>query len=136
MSAGDRLIPTETNPAIDTDPVIDKSLPPTPAVHPPPTGPTAAPAPPPANGDSNTNGDIPPQPKKGDKKHKSGADEKKALMERFQPPKDKKPTDLAQQKGDRWEKDPVTGGDVLLRDPKFEGQSLCNSIYHSILSNS
>ena len=47
--------------------------------------------------------------------------EKKELMEKFQPPKDAKPIDLAQQKGDRWAKDPVTGGMVLIRDPDFKG---------------
>lgn len=121
MSAGDRLIPTETNP------VIDKSLPPTPAVAPAPAAPlNGKPA---VNGDaadvhtdSNGVADTPPKPTKADK-HKSGQDEKKALMERFQPAKDKKPTDQAEQKGDRWAKDPVTGGDVLIRDPKLEGTS-------------
>ncbi|KAI0826298.1 hypothetical protein BC629DRAFT_1605012 [Irpex lacteus] len=119
MSASDRLIPTETNP------VIDKSLPPTPAVAPAAAAPlngkpvvnTDA-----SNGHTDSNGvaDTPPKPTKADK-HKSGQDEKKALMERFQPAKDKKPTDQAEQKGDRWAKDPVTGGDVLIRDPKLEG---------------
>lgn len=129
MSAGDRLIPTETNP------VIDKSLPPTPAVAPaaPATSGSAAAAPlnvkpavnsDAANGRTDSNGvaDSPPKPTKADK-HKSGQDEKKALMERFQPAKDKKPTDQAEQKGDGWAKDPVTGGDVLIRDPKLEGTS-------------
>ena len=50
-----------------------------------------------------------------------GKDEKKELMEKMQPPKGSKPIDLAQHKGDRWEKDPVTGGTVLIRDPDFKG---------------
>ena len=138
MSARDRLIPTETNP------IDDKSLPPTPAV--PPAGNTgkdpivAATAPngskssvpgvvgqPQGNeythGNSNDSADSPPQPTNTDK-DKSDKDEKKALMDRLQPPKGSKPTDLAQQKGDRWEKDPVTGGDVLIRDSKLKGNSL------------
>ena len=39
----------------------------------------------------------------------------------MQPPKGSKPIDLAQQKGDRWARDPVTGQDVLIRDPSFAG---------------
>ena len=74
---------------------------------------------------------LPPSPaaskdrkkdKKEDKKEKSkGADEKKELMERMQPPKGARPTDMAQQKGERWERDPTTGLEVLVKDPKFEG---------------
>ena len=57
----------------------------------------------------------PPTPKK------SGNAEKQEMMEKMQPPKGSKPIDLAQQKGDRWAKDPVTGQDVLIRDPSFKG---------------
>lgn len=60
-------------------------------------------------------------PAKGGKK--SGKDEKKELMEKMQPPKGSKPIDMATQKGDRWAKDPVTGQDVLIRDPSFKGAS-------------
>ena len=60
--------------------------------------------------------------KKKEKKEKNkGADEKKELMERMQPPKGARPTDMAQQKGDRWERDPTTGLEVLVKDLKFEG---------------
>lgn len=81
----------------------DKSLPPTPS-------PQAAPGP--------------------TRPTQSGAERKKELMERMQPPKGSRPTDAAQQKGDRWVKDPVTGQDVLLKDPKFKGTSL----HHTSLS--
>jgi hypothetical protein len=52
---------------------------------------------------------------------RSGADEKKEMMERLQPAKNAKATDAAQRKGDRWERDPTTGVDVLVKDPEFEG---------------
>ena len=48
-------------------------------------------------------------------------DEKKELMERMQPPKGTRPTDVAKQKGDKWVMDPATGEQVLLRHPRFEG---------------
>ncbi|KAI0074714.1 hypothetical protein K474DRAFT_1665159 [Panus rudis PR-1116 ss-1] len=85
----------------------DKSLPPTPGV--------------PADG-SASNGP--------DSAKRSKQDEKRELMERMQPPKDAKPIDLAKQKGDKWVKDPVTGQQVLLRNPQFEdfrGKGLDNA---------
>lgn len=108
---------------------VDKSLPPTPALG-------GAPSKPNENGVTNdgvhengrANGDattpsqpqqeqapVPPKPGK-----KSGQEEKKEMMEKMQP---SKPTDLAQQKGDRWAMDPVTGQDVLIRDLNFKGMS-------------
>ncbi|TFK47021.1 hypothetical protein OE88DRAFT_1666844 [Heliocybe sulcata] len=60
-----------------------------------------------------------PQPPPPEAQKKSGADEKREMMERLQPPKDSKPADKGKQKGDRWEKDPVTGLQVLVKDPKF-----------------
>lgn len=107
-SAPDRLIPTEDNPCRP-----DKSLPATPGPQP-----TAHPEP-----NTQVNG-TPPSVANANNtspKKKSGQDEKKELMERLQPPKDSKPTDMAQQKGDRWAKDPTTGGDVLIKDLEFEG---------------
>ena len=75
---------------------------------------------------------LPPEPEskkdkkkdKKDKKENKGADEKKELMQRMQPPKGARPTDMAQQKGERWERDPTTGLEVLVKDPKFEGAHL------------
>ncbi|THG95827.1 hypothetical protein EW026_g5890 [Hermanssonia centrifuga] len=91
MSSPDRLIPTEDNPTTLPNAMDnDKSLPATPGA----SSPT--------------------------KNNKSAADEKKELMERMQPPKGSRPLDAAQQKGDRWAKDPVTGQDVLIRDAKFK----------------
>lgn len=52
---------------------------------------------------------------------KTGKEEKKELMDRMQPGKGSSPLDMAQQKGDRWATDPVTGGEVLIRDPSFKG---------------
>lgn len=75
----------------------DKSLPPTPAAA-PPSGPPA-------------------------QAKKSGADEKREMMDRLQPPKDAKATDAGKQQGDRWAKDPTTGLDVLIKDPQFESAS-------------
>ena len=116
MSASDRLIPTETNPSSLED-MAQKSLPPTPAVA------TTKENPPATQGDqkqdSSDHRQPPPQP---GREKKSGADDKREWMERFQPPKDANPLDLGKQKGDRWAKDPVTGQDILIRDPKFEGK--------------
>lgn len=68
---------------------------------------------------------LPPTPAPGSgAQKKSGADKKKEIMERMQPAKGSRPTDAAQQKGDRWVKDPVTGQDILLKDPKFKGEVL------------
>jgi hypothetical protein len=129
MSAPDRLIPTETNP------VIDKSLPPTPAPLAAPGSIPAAPSDAHADGlNGNTNGvdgSAPPNAAKV----KSGQDEKKALMNRLQPPKGQKPTDLAQQKGDRWAKDPVTGGNVLIRDSTLEGHSSLVCCIYALITN-
>jgi hypothetical protein len=49
---------------------------------------------------------------------RSRADEKKEIMGRLGP--EGKPIDLAQQEGDRWVKDPTTGGQVLVKNPEFE----------------
>lgn len=73
----------------DGDVDKDKSLPPTPAVQPPPPR---------------------GQPKQ---------DDKKELMERMQPPKGSSPMDAAKQKGGKWVKDPVTGQTVLLKNPQM-----------------
>ena len=43
-------------------------------------------------------------------------------MERMQPPKGTKPIDTAKQKGDKWVRDPVTGQQVLLKNPQMKGQ--------------
>lgn len=79
---------------------FDKSLPPTPGVH-----------------DALKSNDIPPQ---GPRKPKTGAEQKKEMMDQLQPPKGTTPLDQAKQEGNRWEKDPTTGVDVLLKNPEFE----------------
>lgn len=85
--------------------LVDKSLPVTPAEAPAaPKTEVAAP-----------NGSPPKQPRK------SGAEEKKELMEKMQPSKGSRPVDMGKQKGDHWEKDPTTGLDVLIRDAQFKG---------------
>lgn len=140
VTAQDPLIPTEEHPGpLAQANVVDKSLPPTPAPGTiPPTvggsangtgnGHTNGGANGAANGEVNghATGKVPANttqpehastPAKPGKK--SGKDEKKELMERMQPPKGSKPIDVAQQKGDRWVRDPVTGQDVLIRDPTF-----------------
>lgn len=83
---------------------IDKALPPTPN---------------PAPGAPQRKQSAVPQPPAPAHEKKSGKDEKKELMDRMQP-NGSRPVDMAQQKGDRWEKDPTTGGDVLIRDPKIK----------------
>ncbi|GJE96327.1 C2 domain-containing protein [Phanerochaete sordida] len=138
-SANARLIPTEDDPSPlqGASPPIDKSLPPTPApgangtlngAHPngdtaaapaPPTNGTAN-APAPTNGAANAPTTTSETTQPAGKAKKSGKDEKKELMDKMQPPKGSKPIDAAQQKGDRWAKDPVTGGMVLIRDPDFK----------------
>ncbi|KAH8101901.1 hypothetical protein BXZ70DRAFT_932402 [Cristinia sonorae] len=59
---------------------------------------------------------LPPTP---GPRGKAPSDEKKELMERMQPPQGSRPIDLAKQKGDKWVTDPVTGDQVLLRNPQF-----------------
>jgi hypothetical protein len=133
--------------------LVDKSLPPTPAVGPATTAPnnvpgTAAPAVP-ANGNANNtsarsavpagvtnqtqpsqppglNGSTPSAPKptpNGDKAAANKKSEKQDLMNKMQPPKGSKPIDVADQKGEHWETDPVTGQKVLIRNLNFEGAS-------------
>ena len=82
-----------------------------------------------AANDADQDKSLPPTP--GQKKQ-SGSEEKQELMDRMQPPKGTRPTDLAKQKGDKWVKDPVTGEQVLLRNPKFEGTS-CDALLCSAL---
>jgi hypothetical protein len=43
------------------------------------------------------------------------------MMERLQPKG--KPIDAAQRKGERWELDPTTKQNVLIKDPSFERES-------------
>ena len=43
-------------------------------------------------------------------------------MERMQPPKGTKPIAAAKQKGDKWVRDPVTGQQVLLKNPQMKGK--------------
>lgn len=138
-SPHDRLIPTESHPGSEfsrplpervvmSPPVFapseDKSLPPTPAA-----GAAVAPG----NGHvanndaAASNGNVPDAQQATDaakSKHhqKTGKEEKKELMDRMQPTKGSSPLDLAQQKGDRWATDPVTGAEVLIRDPSFKGK--------------
>jgi hypothetical protein len=66
---------------------------------------------------------LPPTPGQPQADGKSKQDEKKEMMERLQPPKGAKATDAGKQKGDRWLRDPVTGQDVLVKDPQFKGMS-------------
>ncbi|KAJ3523496.1 hypothetical protein NM688_g8720 [Phlebia brevispora] len=110
----DRLIPTESNPSTLTEENVEKALAPMPKTsgREPQKGGAGLPVPPP------------------EQARKSGAEEKKELMDKMQPPKDARPLDMAEQKGDRWEKDPTTGVDVLIRDSKFEhfrGKGLDNA---------
>ncbi|KAK7679647.1 hypothetical protein QCA50_017359 [Cerrena zonata] len=72
-----------------------------------------------AANDADHDKSLPPTPAPhsgGDSKQ----DQKRELMERMQPPKGSKPTDAAKQKGDKWVKDPVTGQQVLLKNPQME----------------
>ena len=62
----------------------------------------------------------------------SNKDEKRELMERMQPPKGTKPIDAAKQKGDKWVRDPVTGQQVLLKNPQMKGK---NSIIVHIIND-
>lgn len=53
---------------------------------------------------------------------KSGAEQKKEIMERLQP--QGKPIDVGKHgKKEHWERDPTTGMDVLVKDPSFESES-------------
>jgi hypothetical protein len=78
-----------------------------------------------ANGATNgaVNKDLPPPPP-GQAPPQSRQDDKKEMMERLQPSKGAKATDAAniRDKGDRWVKDPTTGGQVYIKEPEFEGQ--------------
>jgi len=59
---------------------------------------------------------LPPTPGVGGK---SGAEQKKEIMERLQP--QGKPIDAGKRgKKEHWERDPTTGMDVLVKDPSFE----------------
>ncbi|EIN09925.1 hypothetical protein PUNSTDRAFT_143315 [Punctularia strigosozonata HHB-11173 SS5] len=71
--------------------------------------------------DADQNKSLPPTPA-AQPEPKSKQDEKKEMMERLQPPKGAKATDAGKQKGERWVRDPVTGQDVLVKDPQFKGQ--------------
>jgi hypothetical protein len=75
--------------------------------------------PPTTNAIQDANKSLPPTP--GVPAQKSGADQKKEMMERLQPKG--KPIDAAQRKGERWELDPTTKQNVLIKDPSFERES-------------
>lgn len=81
-----------------------------------------------AEGDADQNKSLPPTPAvpSGDNLKK---DEKRELMERMQPPKGTKPIDAAKQKGDKWVTDPVTGQQVLLKNPQMNGEYRSHSMF-------
>ena len=47
----------------------------------------------------------------------------------MQPPKGIKPIHLAHQKGEKWVRDPVTGQDVLIKNPQFKGVHYSSSVF-------